>query len=672
MDIGIIERIAFLAAAAACAGFAGLTLTKRWRWAKAAQPYDPQTSSAQRWSSVMANVILQKKVMKNPLRGFFHLLIFFGFLIYTLHTGSQFLGALLGDYFFYIPNLLGNTFHALYDTLLDLFTVLVIIGLSYFLARRYLFGAPELDRPSSASLIVISMIFALMAFTLIESPTRTLLQGGATGSLIRPLVMSAFEGLPHESLQTLFLTGWWGHVIVICLFMLYVPISKHAHLFWAPLNFWYISKEPRGKMPNLDVENATFWGAASAHEFSWKNHLDTLSCIECGRCQLACPASRTGKALSPKTIMTSMKKGFLEKMPQIEDHLSKEGGGAKVSEEGLARYLDEYITRDEIWSCTTCYACAETCPVGNNPMEPILQMRRSAVLNEGAMPAQLQGALTNMENQSNPWGISSSEREAWSEGLQIKTMVQWKESGESPEYLYWVGCAGAFDERNKKIARAFVELLNSAGVTFGILGSEENCTGDSARRAGNEYLFQTLAQTNIETMNAYGVQKIVTACPHCLNTLKNEYPTFGGSYEVIHHSQLLEELIDSAKLVVEEGHKPEAATYHDSCYLGRYNDLYEAPRKAAALMGPLREAAEARENSMCCGAGGAQMWMEEMGDKRVNLERSAALMKTGAETIATGCPFCLTMVSDAIKASDKGEQVKALDVAEIVARRVKR
>ncbi len=669
MEIGITERLVFLAFAAGCAGFAYVTLTKRWRWARLGQPFDPHTEPGERRRSVWVNVILQKKLMKNPLRGFFHILVFFGFLVYVLHTGSQFLGALLGDYFFYLPSFAGLAVHGIYDTLLDLFTVLVLAGLLFFLLRRYLFRAPELDRPSLPSLIVIGMISALMVFTLMESPSRTLLQGGHTGSLLRPLFMSAFEEMSREEWRSFFLLGWWGHVIVILLFMLYVPVSKHAHLFWAPVNFWFFSKEPRGKMPDLDVENASYWGAASAHEFSWKNHLDTLSCIECGRCQLACPASRTGKALSPKTIMMSMKKGFLEKMPAIEKTLGEEGGGAKISEEGQARYLDEYITRDEIWACTSCYACAETCPVGNNPMEPVLQMRRSAVLNEGAMPAQLQGALTNMENQSNPWGISSDEREKWTEGLSVKTMRQWKEEGGSPEYLYWVGCAGAFDDRNKKIAQTLVELLNQAGVTFGILGIEENCTGDSARRAGNEYLYQTLAQTNIELLNGYGVTKIVTACPHCLNTLQNEYPVFGGQYEVTHHSQLIADLIREGKLKV-EGDTQSLMTVHDSCYLGRYNGIYDAPRQALQAAGSLKETEENRENSMCCGAGGAQMWMEEMGDERVNIQRTGALCNTGASVIATGCPFCLTMISDGIKSLDKAGDVKAMDVAEVVANRL--
>jgi len=286
------------------------------------------------------------------------------------------------------------------------------------------------------------------------------------------------------------------------------------------------------------------------------------------------------------------------------------------------------------------------------------------------MPPLLQGALQNIENQSNPWGISKDKREEWAEGLEVKTMKEWSESGGAPEILYWVGCAGAFDERNKKVARTMVSILNKAELTFGILGTEENCTGDSARRAGNEYLFQTLAQSNIETLNNYGVKKIVTPCPHCFNTLKNEYPEFNGNYEVVHHSELIDSLIEAGKLELNSS-EPLNLAYHDSCYLGRYNGVYNEPRKSISKgESTLQEPQENREKSTCCGAGGAQMWMEETGE-RVNIKRTRDLLETGATTVATACPFCVTMITDGVKAEGKNEEVTVLDVAEIVETKIK-
>ena len=666
MKPGIIDTIVFSLLFSSALTGAAFIIRKRWGLARLGSPYETNTSTGQKLKSLLVNVLLQKKVMKFPVRGLFHLFIFFGFFVYVIHTLSQFTSIAVQDYLFYYPAFLGEGGLWLYDNLLDLFTVLVLLGLLYFAIRRFVLVAPELDRPSVQSIIVLKLIFMLMAFTVIELPARAVLEHAQGVTWLRQPLFSVMQGGDPEVTKLFFLIGWWGHVLSIFAFMIYVPLSKHGHLLWAPVNFWFASDKPRGKMLDLDVEKAEVWGANNVHEFSWKNHIDGLACIECGRCELLCPANRTGKPLSPKKIIVDLKHSLTQKMPEVQKRLAAGEERSAISEAGGVGLVDSVITRDELWACTSCYACVETCPVGNDQLEPILQMRRWVVLNEGAMPAQLSGAMSNMENQSNPWGLSAQTRADWAEGLGVKTMAEWKSQGESPEILYWVGCAGAFDERNKKIARDLSSLMQKAGVTFGILGTEESCTGDSARRAGNEYLFQTLAQANVDLLNSYGITKIVTACPHCMNTLKNEYPTFGGNYEVVHHSQFLSGLLAQGKLKLKEGQSGEVC-YHDSCYLGRYNGVYDAPRDLLTKSGlRVQEPAEHHEKAMCCGAGGAQMWMEEQGSERVNLHRTEDLLASGAASVATACPFCITMVSDAVKAKGAQEQHQVYDIAEIL------
>lgn len=647
---------------------------KYWKLAHLAQPDEIKTPMGERVKNVFIYVLLQKKLMKRPARGIFHIFVIGGFGIYSLHTLSQFIGGFMGDYHFYLPAFLGTGFEHFYDSLLDLFSVLVLAGLGFFAFRRWGLKAPELDRPSNQSIIVIGMISALMLFTLFGEPAKMIMGNFEAASPIRIILAKMYQdfGVDPSSAVIIYKIGWWGHVITVFAFMVFVPGSKHAHLIWAPFNFWFKKDNPNGEIPFLDTENATVWGATNIQDFTWKNLLDSLSCIECGRCTLVCPANRTGKVLDPKKIMNEMKHSLMEQMPKVKE--AKESGKSDEEIMGIdgVRVIDNYISQEALWGCTTCFACAEACPVGNNQPESILQMRRALVLNEGSLPTELQGALTNIENQSNPWGVGSHKREEWAEGLNVKTMANWKESGEEPEVLYWVGCAGAFDDRSIKIAKSFTNVMQKAGVQFGILGTEENCTGDSARRAGNEYLYQMLAQTNIDTMNGYNVKKIVATCPHCFNTLQNEYPQLGGNYEVIHHGDYMQQLIAEGRLKLDSEKAKDLGmmTYHDSCYLGRYNDIYSAPRDliSQATGNEVVEACDHHDNGLCCGAGGAQMWMEEQegSDKRVFEMRTDQLVETNANTIATACPFCMTMVSDGVKGLEKEESVKTLDIAEII------
>ncbi len=647
----------------------GYTVFNYYRMVHLGQAEVIKSSLFFKLKSVLVNVLLQKKLFKKPIRGFFHVIIFYGFLIYGVHTTSQIIGGFLGDYYFYIPTIFGAQVEHAYDLVLDIFSLLVLSGLVFFASRRWLLKAPELDRPSLQSFIIIKLIALLMISTLIGESAKSIILSQGSLNPIRSFIVNLYHsyGLvdyaPH-----LFKVGWWTHILTVFALTIYVPRSKHAHLIWAPLNYFYARPTPRGAIRFLDVENTELWGASNVNEFSWKSLIDGLSCIECGRCQLECPASQTGKILSPKSIMVDLKHAFMEQMPKVQ---AAKKENKDISENQEIRVIDNYTSTEALWACTTCYACVEACPVGNNQVDSIIEMRRSLVLNEGALPTELQGALTNIENQSNPWGVGSHKREEWAEGLDIRTMAEWKEAGEQPDVLFWVGCAGAFDDRNKKIVQSFAELMKKGDIKFGILGNEENCTGDSARRAGNEYLFQMMAQTNIETMNGYGVKNIVTSCPHCFNTIKNEYPQLGGEYNVVHHSEFLDKLLDEEKLNVdqEKAKKFSQVVYHDSCYLGRYNDNYSSPRNVLekATGRKVVEAMDHHSKSLCCGAGGAQMWKEEEdGDERVNTRRTKQLLATETSTIAAACPFCMTMITDGVNAEEKNEMVTTLDISEIL------
>ncbi len=683
-------------------GYAGYTVRKFWRYAKLGQPHEIKSSILSRVYNVIINVLLQKKLMKRPVRGLAHVFIFYGFLVYGAHTTSQLIGGFFGPlpmpwvgttgYEFSIPHLIGQiipNFAYVYEYALDVFSILVLVGLLFFALRRWVYRAYELDRPSMQSMIVIGMISLLMVSTLVADAAHAINLNHTHLSPIRWGMVSLLSacGITSSTAGYWYIGGWWTHIMTVFAFMAFVPNSKHAHLIWAPVNFWFEKETPKGQLSYLDTETATVWGSANVQDFTWKDHLNGLSCIECGRCTIECPANQTGKLLNPKSIMVDLKHALMEQMGKVD--AAKKAG--KTDEEIAAmpelRVIDNYSQQESLWACTTCYACVEACPVGNNQVDAIIAMRRALVLSEGALPGELQTAFGNMENQSNPWGIGAHKREEWAEGLNIKTMAQWKEEGDNPDVLFWVGCAGAFDDRNKKIAKSFAGLLDKADVKYGILGNEENCTGDSARRGGNEYLFQTLANMNIQTLNNYNVKKIVTACPHCFNTIKNEYPQLGGNFEIEHHSTFLDKLVKEEKLQVDETKAKEfgSVTYHDSCYLGRYNDNYDAPRSVIekATGAKVIEPVNNRENGLCCGAGGAQMWKEEekprpqeeldkLGIKaeRVNVKRTKQLLATEAQVVASACPFCITMIGDGTKSLEE-ETVRTMDLAEILAQTVK-
>jgi Fe-S oxidoreductase len=524
------------------------------------------------------------------------------------------------------------------------------------------------------------------------------------------IIALAIGGLPHGVLAVIAHAGFWTHSTLVLVFLNILPYSKHFHIITAIPNVFLRSIDPPGKLPTLAasteklmemVEAATSKediledavGAARIEHFSWKSILDFYTCTECGRCSDNCPAHRTGKLLSPKQFTLNLRNHLYDRegelVPRYVGAVENDSPiGAKLKAERLAAAVEagvevppaepaytpidlvgNVIHPDVLWGCTTCRACEEQCPVMISYVDKIVSMRRNLVTIKGEFPAELQRPFSGMETNGNPWNLARVDRGAWTEGLDIKTMAE----NPGAKVLYWVGCAASYDDRAKKIARATAQLLQQAKVDFAILGEEETCTGDPARRAGNEFLFLTLAEQNAATLNGYkeqgGITKIITACPHCFNTLLNEYPEFGAKFEVIHHTDFLFGLLAEGKLKPKKGAKGKVV-YHDSCYLGRYNEVYESPREILKRI-PGVELVEAenwnRNKGLCCGAGGAQMWMEEQNKDRVNVKRTLQLIDTQAKTIASACPFCMTMLTDGLKKQELEGQIRQLDVAEMLA-----
>ncbi len=605
--------------------------------------------------TTIANVLGQKAVLKKRAAGIMHATIFWGFLIITVGTLEQFAGTLYQGASF---EFIGEGAYSALVMVQDILTLLVLLAVGYAFYRRLIIRPEGLGKSKDAT-IVLTLTGSLMISILLMNGFHILsAEPWYQSSMPISRLVAYFLkdlGLTPEfngALSTLFK---WVHMSIVLSFAIYIPSSKHLHIVAAGPNTFLktLPREKAMKPIPFEDESVQQYGAAKITDLSWKDALDYYSCTECGRCQDVCPAHNTGKPLTPKMLILDLKNNLYHNKEKIL--------AGKLEE--VSPIIDQHLTEDVIWACTSCRACEIACPVFIEHTDKIYDIRRNLVMMESKFPAEVQTVFKNMENNASPWAFASSDRGNWAEGLNVKTMAE----DSQVDVLLWVGCAGSYDDRNKKVLRAFASILKKANVKFAILGTEEQCTGDPARRIGNEYLYQTLAKANIETLNRYQVKKIVTACPHCFNTIKNEYKDFGGHYEVHHHSQFIAQLVTQGKI------KPtktldESVTFHDSCYLGRWNSVYEQPRAVLQSLPSINlvEMKSNHDDSMCCGAGGGRMWMEEKIGTRINVKRTEQALETRAGIVASSCPFCMTMLTDGVKSKEMQDKVKVMDIAELI------
>lgn len=631
---------------------------QRYRFWRVGQTEKRWDQMGRRLWLVLQYAVLQGRIMKKKYPGIMHLLLYSGFVILFLGTVLIFIQVDITEPLF-SWKFLQSTFYLYYSLILDLFGVLALIGIGLAAGRRLFRHSPNLKNQLDDAVILGLLFLIILSGFLIEGLRIAITQpawerwspvGYGLGKLFNSL-----SG-PVAQLYHLHSSLWWFHLIISLGFIAYIPYSKLFHLFTTPLNIFFQSLQPKGQLTKMELEQLDHFGASQINHFSWKALFDLDACTECGRCSDVCPATLTQKPLSPMKIILDLREHLSEVAPTLIH--SKNQAAAHQQ-----KMVGEIILDEELWGCTTCRACQEACPVFIEHIPKIVDMRRHLVLEESRFPAEVVHTFRHLENNGNPWGISAEDREKWCEDLTVPKM---REIHSEVEFLFWVGCAGAYDVRHQKVSRAMVKILNAAGVNYAILGKEETCNGDPARRIGNEYLFQMLATRNIEILNKYRFQKILTTCPHCFNTLANEYPQFGGKYKVLHHSQLLQELLQTGKIHPLKK-LPVKATYHDSCYLGRHNEVYDAPRQILKNLPGLKltEMPRHRENGFCCGAGGGRMWMEEKHPK-VNQERINEAAQLAPDIIATACPFCATMLSDAIDETGRQGKMQNKDVALLI------
>lgn len=595
--------------------------------------------------------------------GLAHVLIFGAFMVLALRTITLF-GMAFGGWDFHLPLLGANTITGQgYLFVKDLVVFGALAGVAYFTYLR-LFKKPDRMTASFEAVFILGMIAGLMITEILfdaahlyrfeDGQTHWYTPAGAVG-----LAFYRALGVSPDTAWTVGQVSWWLHLIQVLTFLNFLPLGKHFHVITGLPNVFLQRIEEQYRPSTMDLENSETFGIQKADELTWKMALDVFSCTECGRCQTHCPTYVTGKPLTHKGLNMT-----------IKDHLLDQAGVLAAGPEqrdALPDLVPNVIDPDTIWACTTCGWCETACPVFIENIPRIVDMRRHEVLMKSEFPEEATRVFRGMETQGNPWGIGATSREDWAQGHDVPTV----EENPEFEYLWFVGCAGSFDERQKKVSQALAKVLNAAGVNYAILGNAETCNGDSARRMGNEYLFQMLAEQNIETFKAHSVKKVFSQCPHCFNVIKNEYPQFGGKYEVLHHTQLIEQLLEDKRIEL-DGAFEELVTYHDACYLGRHNNEYKAPRKTLQQVPGLQvvEMERSERQSFCCGAGGGRMWMEETLGTRINQNRVQEALGTGAKTIAANCPFCITMLGDGV--SELGvEGVEVKDVAEIVASSLK-
>ncbi len=672
------------------AAFFALAMARHLRIFAIARPSHPFDRLPARVVGLIQYAFVQTRMFKDPRAGLMHAGIFWGFVLLTVGTADIVTGGL-------IQTILSIPFDgALWTAVSAMQNVVAVIvlgsiGWAYY---RRLVTKPARLTLNRDALVILGMIGGVVATELFAQAFQVASFEDIPGAFVSNGLAIPLRALSSAFLEATFALLWWGHIALVAAFLCYLPFSKHLHIATAFPNIFFRKLAPRGELPKMDLEDeSASFGLKTLQDLGWKDLLDGFTCTECGRCQEACPAHATGKPLNPKLFIMGIRDMSVEAEHGLNlipnSPIVRETYGlddSKPSAAALATpIVDTAIPYDAVWDCVTCGACVEACPVLIEHVDKIVGLRRNLVLEESRFPAELTGAFRAMENQGNPWGQPASTRTDWIRGLpfEVPIVASVAAAGDLDklEVLYWVGCAAAFDARNQKVARAVATCLHAAGVDFAILGQEESCTGDPARRMGNDYVFQILAAGNVETLDRYGMgeKTIVTACPHCFNTIGNEYGQLGGNYRIVHHSTYLAELLQNGRLqtVPEDAtattgdHRPGSVTVHDSCYLARYNNVIAAPRDVLGAAGvSITEMEKSGKNTFCCGAGGGRMWMEETRGTRINAERSRQVLETGAATVATSCPFCMVMMSDGLAAVDGGGAVATMDISEVLAARI--
>lgn len=627
-----------------------LSLKKLYNGLKIGKPENRFDRIKERLKNVLVVAFAQSKLFREPVAGLMHAFIFWGFCVLLIVVIESIIQGFFHSFNFSFL----KGFYTIITITQDLFGILVLLGVLIAVVRRFILKIRRLHTEGDGNLdaafilALISIVIISMFGQNIHLYHQDLYSYRFVSDFLRETLNIKKSALTYEYF-------WWIHIITILIFLNYLPYSKHLHVLTSIPNVFFAKLQPEKntiKPLNLEDETAEVFGALDVNHLTWKQIFDGYTCTECGRCTAACPANYTGKKLSPRKIIMDVR----HRVHDLNFHSEKDG----LKEKTL---IHNYISDEEIWACTTCNACVIECPVLIEHIDTIVDLRRGLVLTESSFPSELNVVFRNLETNFTPWAFSYSERSAWAEGLDVKIAS----NDNSPELLFWVGCAGSFDERYKKVSRSIVKILKKAGIDFKILGNEEKCNGDAARRLGNEYLAQILMKENIQTLEKYGVKKILTACPHCYHSLKNEYPKLGGNYEVIHHTEWISQLLKD-QVIKPEKEIDVNLTYHDSCYLGRYNAIYESPRTTLnSLKGiELKEMKRSFNKGFCCGAGGGRMFLEEKEGKRINIERTEEALSLNVNTIATACPFCMTMMTDGVKALDAVDRVQVKDVAEIV------
>ena len=626
------------------------------------------TDVIKNWNAGLIAFISQKTLFKTrPVVGFIHALVAWGFTLYLLVNIIDVLYGFIPNFKFLPNSITGDIYRLFVDT----FSILVLLGVFYFLARRFIIQEDRLtikdpvllsDRAKAGmkfdSFIVGAFIIIHIGSRFLSASFEIAIHGADWSQPAANIVATLWSTLSPNTLTIAEHVTWWLALGLILLFLPYFPYSKHAHLFMGPLNI--MASEKRRSMAAIETidfedEELDQFGAAQIQHLPQTQLLDGYACIQCSRCQDACPAYETGKELSPSALE-------INKRYFINDNISAIANGESIDK----ALTDWMLTEEAAWSCTTCGYCVEVCPVGNEPMIDILRARQNLVMMESNFPQDAVETFEKMENYGNPWGLSPQDRENWMDGLDVPLMREKKNT----EVLYWAGCSGAYDSRGREISQSVAKILNEAKVDYACLGNEETCTGDSARRIGNEYLFQTMAEQNKETFEQYNFKKIVTQCPHCFTTLKNDYAEMGIELDVVHHSQYIDELINEKK-IVPKPYLDEDITFHDPCYLGRHNGEYDAPRKVLQSVlkeGSIKEMEQSKSDSFCCGAGGGNMWYEIKTGERINQHRVNQAVDTQAKTIAAACNFCNIMLEDGVKTTGNEENIRVVDIAEMVSK----